>query len=265
MALGAGLVAKGAIALGVVGVGATGIYFAQKYLNFSFDKYDLALINFLSHPENDIVFDVKKGDSASQDLTEGDIKFSDNQNEKITVLATVKVSGTSTNNSHFKKNGNSVSLDDQTMKEIKALNGGNWTWKCKLSFSRGEEKTVQEIDEQYKKRIFATGDKGLFGILKKDVSNYTDGGKDKWTKQELKDVKKKFVAFCGAMRLLGGGVSNTSEDSTIIETNVLEFKFTKNNNNKLVPSNAWKSNVLFDKWFGSNYGTKDYNTSSSNS
>lgn len=103
--------------------GGTAIYLGKEYLDNYISKYEYALIDYLLGKDNDIVFDVKKGENADQDLSDSDIAFTNGQPQKVTVSAIVQVAGTS--GSSFKKSGGNASIDDEQMKGIKALNGGN--------------------------------------------------------------------------------------------------------------------------------------------
>lgn len=252
MEISSGLIAKTGAVLAALCVGGTGIYLAKNHLNNSISKYEWALINFLEKAKHDIVFDVKTGENENTDLSDSDITFANGKPQKVTVSAIVQVSGTS--NSSFKKNGGNASINDEQMKEIKDLNGGNWTWKCKLSFSRGTETSSETIKSDYKNRIFTSDNRGLFGILKKDLSNYTGSG-DKWTKDELKLVKMDFVKRCGSSRDTSknkeiNGQKSTSDLTIVVD----EFIMDKREGSELIPSNP----KLFDQWFDAQYATKQY-------
>lgn len=123
MEITSGLVAKVGAGLTALGIGSTGIYLASRYANNFISKYEWALINFLDGEDNDIVFDVKKGEDEKQDLTDADISFTDGKPQKVTVSAIVKVSGTG--GSNFKKKSGDAQIDDVEMKEIKQLNNGS--------------------------------------------------------------------------------------------------------------------------------------------
>lgn len=115
---------KALAVLGVLGLGGVGVWAVKDYFGDNMlSKYDYAMINFLQKDNTDIVFEVKKGENADQDLTANDITFTNGQPEKVTVSAVVQV--TANSQTSFKKGSSTASIDDTEMAEIKALNGGN--------------------------------------------------------------------------------------------------------------------------------------------
>lgn len=116
-----GLVAKVGGGAVLLGGGATGIYFGHDYLSNSISRYDTALMDFLDTDEatNDIIFDVKKGESGNEELGTNDITLS-------STASTVKVkvkANTADLSATFKTNGNTPG--DDALKEIKQLNKDN--------------------------------------------------------------------------------------------------------------------------------------------
>lgn len=118
-----GLVAKVGGGAVLLGGGATGIYFGHDYLSNSISRYDTALIDFLDTDEakNDIIFDVKKGESGNEELGTNDITLS-GTNAPSSVKVKIKAN-TADLSATFKTNGSTPG--DDSLKEIKQLNKDN--------------------------------------------------------------------------------------------------------------------------------------------
>lgn len=243
-----GLIAKVGGGAVLIGGGSTGIYFVHDYLSNSISRYDTALMEFLNTDTNDIIFEVKKGENGNEDLETNDIALS-NANTTSSVKVKVKAE-TSTINTTFKTNGSTPNED--ALKGIKQLNKDNngWTWECSFKFEMKTGDAGNEtIKDSYKNRIWKHPDLGLFGLLKKDLSNYnnpTSGDSTKWTKKEIIQVKSNFIKKCGQSR----GISqnrklnreNVSNEEIKIENIVIQFKI---EGDKLVPADE----TTFNDWF----------------
>lgn len=125
MAITAGLATKILIGLGIVGLGATGAYYLKGFGANLISEYDEALLEFLDgDKDHDIVFDVKKGEDAKDDLTEADIVLPNGEKKDVSVSAIVQISTASTS-AFKKKGGTAADENDKGMKKIRELNGGN--------------------------------------------------------------------------------------------------------------------------------------------
>lgn len=117
-----GLLTKSGAALALLGIGGTSIYFGHDYVTNNLSRYDIALINFLDKEggNNDIIFEVKKGEEGTEDLTANDIAFSTNP---ASVTAKVKVTANTTG-STFKTNSGTANEDDlKPIKELEKTSG----------------------------------------------------------------------------------------------------------------------------------------------
>lgn len=261
MAITAGVAIKTLVAAGILGLGATGFYYTKEYLSNGFSKYDLALVNFLvADEDNDIVFEIKKGAEANQDLAETDIAFTNGTEKSVSLSAVVQVSSTSTT-AFKKKGGTAPDSNDEAMKKIKELNKGSWTWRCTLTFTKDDKITDTNPTIKHKERIYGANNKGLFGILKKDLTsyNYDKNEENKWTKQELKKIKKDFIVLCGYSRGLSKNkeINNAEDaDNKVIDSQAQTFIFDKKDGNEITLNNMDK----FDVWFEERYKNKEYGT-----
>lgn len=265
MAFAAGLATKATAGVIIVGgIGGTGIYFTHEYYSNYISLYDSALINFLNVDGNDIIFSVKKGEGGNEDLSDNDINFSDSGATPVSVKVkvTANTSGTDTT---FKESSSKHSKHN--LDAIKALgkNGNGWTWECSFKFTaEGEGASGKTIKDDYKKRIWQNADLGLFGLLKKDLSSYTNAASNnnnKWTKEEIKQIKIGFVEKCGQKRVLSKNKELNKgkvEDKDIkVDDIAITFKVDGNN---LTPTNERE----FNHWFIRDKDKdKSYNTSSS--
>lgn len=260
MAIVGGVATKIGISLLVLlGGGGTIVYLGYDYLVNSISRYDKALVDFLRDDEaNDIIFEVKKGDNSGSDLTENDISFSDQQSLPISVK--VKVTADTTNNNTFKK-GNSTG-EASKLDKIKELGkgGNNWTWECAMTFKVNDDAhKTKPISTEFKDRIFKSADRGLFGLLKKDISTYpTTKSNNKWTREEIKKVKTDFILKCGNSRGQSENKKLNKESVSEVKTTVKEFVLVPGSGvNSLEPENKH----MFKFWFGpKDYKDKEHQT-----
>lgn len=245
-----GLIAKVGGGAVLVGGGATGIYFGHDYLSNSISRYDTALMDFLDTDEakNDIIFEVKKGENGNEDLGTNDITLS-GTNTPSPVKVKIKANTTDLN-ATFKTNGNTP--DETALKGIKQLNKNDtgWIWECSFNFAaEGQDISGKTIKDEYKNRIFQNSGLGLFGLLKKDLSNYnnpTTEDATKWTKKEIIQVKSNFIKKCGQSRGISQNRKLNKEKvgSEEIKVKDIVIKF-KAEGDKLVPADE----TTFNYWF----------------
>lgn len=224
------LAVKGSAILGSAGAGGTGLYYGGHYLN-SMHKGSTLMQKIEETKDSHPIFSVQKIEADDDENTlsdldgdTNDIKFEKTQSFVVHAVST-----------HLSSTNLDQNSSGQTIKSSEQVS-------CSFRFEvENNDYANKTIKQNYKNRIFWENTDnqklGLFGLIQYPSNGYLDStaeDKDKkWTKQEIVEIKKKFVETCG---------KHMTEHSNPKEEVVIKFKA---QNGELVPSDM----ATFDKWF----------------